>query len=146
MGSLRRSAALAACVAALAFAASARADVVVPANGVLSLNDGGLELACTDLIVAGTLHVGSAPVTSVRNFLIQPGGIVDATTGTISVGGSFVNQGTFAPGSGGVVFGNACGAGEAPTRPVPATGPIGLILLAALLGAAALLSRRGFRP
>jgi hypothetical protein len=130
----------------LAWSAPLRADVVVPANGVISLNDGGLELACTDLIVAGTLHVGSAPVTNVRNLQIQPGGVVDATTGTISLGGSFTNQGSFAPGSGGLLIGNACGAGPVPDYAVPATTRGGLWLLAALLAIAAILSRRRLRP
>jgi hypothetical protein len=143
--SVRRIAAVAVCVAFESASPRAAADVVVPAGAEMSLDAGGLALGCTDLIVAGTLHVGAAAVTDVRNFVIQPGGVVDATTGTISVGGTFTNLGTFSPGSGGVVFGNACGSGPAASIPVPATSGRGLLLLAALLGVAAFLSRRGPR-
>ena len=141
-----RIAALAACVALVACPIAVRGDVLIPAGGEISLTSGALELACTDLVVAGTLHVGAAPVTSVRHFTIQPGGVVDATSGTISVGGTFTNQGTFAPGSGGVVFGNACGAGAGDVVAVPASSGGGLLLLAALIALLAFLKRRGHRP
>jgi hypothetical protein len=142
--SIRRVAAIAACAAG-ALSATARADLVVPAGSVSSLDGGAAELACTDVVVGGTLAVGSAPVTNVRNLTIQSGGVVTFTTGSISVGGSFSNQGTVAPGSGGVVFGNACGAGPAPHYPVPASSGGGLAALAALVAAAALVSRRRLR-
>lgn len=144
--SLRRVAAIAACAGSIVAPSGAWADFIVPAGAVSSLGGGAVELACTDLVVAGTLAVGSAPIANVRNLTIQPGGVVTMTTGTISVGGNVVNQGTVVPGSGGVTFGNACGAGPAIQVPVPASSGGGLALLAALLAAAAALSRRRLRP
>ncbi|MBK9606653.1 MAG: hypothetical protein IPO58_09675 [Betaproteobacteria bacterium] len=79
----------------------------------MSLAAGGLDLGCTDLIVAGTLQTNSAPVTNVRNLIIQPGGTIDAGTSVISVGGNWSNNGTFNAGTSQVAFSDICGVNPA---------------------------------
>ncbi len=86
----------------------AAADVTVPANAVGSLNGGTLDLGCTDLIVAGTLQVGSGQVLKVRNVTIQPGGALDGGSGSIELGGNWSNSGGFLAGTGTVRFRDLC--------------------------------------
>jgi hypothetical protein len=93
---------------ALALATTARADFVIPAGGFVSLASGGLDLGCTDLIIGGTLQTNSAPVSNVRNLVIQGGGVLDAGSSLISVGGDWSNSGTFLAGTSQVNFIDAC--------------------------------------
>jgi len=86
-----------------------RADVDIPAGGFMSLADGGLDLGCTDLIVAGTLQTNSAPVSNVRHLIMQSGGTIDAGSSVIGVGGNWSNSGTFIAGTSQVAFGDFCG-------------------------------------
>jgi len=65
---------------ALALSWSAHADVTIPAGGSITLDAGGLDAGCTDLIVLGTLHTNSAQVSNVRNLIIQSGGLIDAVS------------------------------------------------------------------
>jgi len=75
----------------------------------MSLSAGGLDAACTDLIIAGALHTNSAQVTHVRNLIIQGGGLMDAAASVIDVGGNWSNGGTFTASGGQVNFGDDCG-------------------------------------
>jgi len=86
----------------------ARADVVIPAGGVINLAGGGLDLACTDLIVAGTLVTGSGRINNVRNVVIQSGGVLDAGASSLNVGGDWFNNGSFIAGTSQVNFIDAC--------------------------------------
>ena len=88
--------------------ALARADVIIPVGGVINLAGAGLDLACTDLIVAGTLVTGSAPINNVRNVVIQGGGVLDAGASTLNVGGGWFNNGSFIAGTSQVNFIDAC--------------------------------------
>jgi len=94
---------------ALALSWSAHADVTIPAGGSITLDAGGLDAGCTDLIVLGTLHTNSAQVSNVRNLIIQSGGLIDAGASSISVGGNWSNSGTFTAGGGQVNFSDVCG-------------------------------------
>ena len=92
---------------ALGLAASlpiAYADYVVPANASTSLNGASLNLACTDLIVAGSFSLGSGSVTGVRNVIIQTGGNLNGGSGALSLAGNFANSGSFNAGTGSVNF------------------------------------------
>jgi hypothetical protein len=89
--------------------APAYADITIPAGGTLALDAGGLDAACTDLIVAGTLHTNSAAITNVRNVIIASGGVIDAQSSTIAVAGDWSNAGTFSPGASTVTFTDGCG-------------------------------------
>ena len=88
--------------------ALAHADVVIPAGATINLAGGGLDLACTDLIVAGTLVTGSGPINNVRNVVIQSGGVLDAGASTLNVGGDWFNNGSFIAGTSQVNFIDAC--------------------------------------
>jgi hypothetical protein len=97
----------------LVAASSARADYIVPANAVSSLNGGALNLSCTDLIVAGTLNLGSGAILNARNFTVQPGGVVQGETGFIALSGNWTVSptGQFVKGTSDVHFDESCGAG-----------------------------------
>jgi len=86
----------------------AAADFIVPANSVVSLNGGTLDLGCTDLIVAGILQVGSGKVLNARNVMVQPGGAFNGGSGVIEVGGNWLGNGGFVAGSGTVRFRDLC--------------------------------------
>lgn len=92
--------------------AAARADLVVPANAQFDLAAGVMDLACTDVLVAGTLLVGSGQLLNVRNVVVQPGGGIDNGSGLISLGGDWTNGGSFTGGTGSVRFRDACGDGS----------------------------------
>jgi hypothetical protein len=93
---------------ALGVALPAHADLLVPANSTFSLGTGGLDLACTDLIVAGTLQVNGGAITNVRNVTIQAGGVIDGGTGSIALGGNWSSDGILLGGTGRVQFRDIC--------------------------------------
>lgn len=96
-------------VATLAAPSPARADLIVPANAVYTTNGGQTDLACTDVVVAGTLNVNSGGLVNVRHLTIQPGGVIDGGSGVIQLGGNWVNTGTFTAGTSTVRFNDLCG-------------------------------------
>jgi len=104
---------LLALVCACLVAASAHADLTVPAGGQLSLGPGSVDLACTDLVVAGTLQVNGGVLKNVRNVSIQSAGILNGGTGLIEVAGNWSNTGSFVAGTGRVNFREFCSAGAA---------------------------------
>ncbi len=93
-----------ACLAAL----PARADLIVAAGATTSVNSGTIDLACTDVVVAGTLTLGSGSLRNVRHFTIQAGGTVSGSSGTIELGGNWNNLGAFVAGSSRVEFRDLC--------------------------------------
>jgi hypothetical protein len=107
------------CVAALAMlvaglcAHDARADLIVPAGAQYALSSGLTDLACTDVVVAGTLQVQSGSLVNVRHLTILSGGSVDGGSGSIELGGNWSNAGSFAGGTGTVRFSDLCGLSSA---------------------------------
>ncbi len=89
------------------------ADLLVPAGASVALNGGSSDLACSDLIVAGNLSVGSGSITGIRSVNVQTGGSIAVGSGTLSLSGNWSDAGTFAAGSGLVSFVDL--AGCAPT-------------------------------
>jgi hypothetical protein len=107
---------LIACTAALLIsvvAGQAKADLVVPVGATTSLGSGIVDLACTDLVVGGTVRVQSGAVRNVRNVTIQSGGAIDGGSGVIQVGGNWTANGSFVAGTGEVDFRDLCGVGAA---------------------------------
>lgn len=104
---------LVALAAAFAPSHDARADLIVPANGQYVTNAGLTDLACTDVIVAGTLFVNTGSLVNVRHVTIQAGGTIDGGSGVIQLGGDWTNQGTFSAGTGSVQFRDLCGLSSA---------------------------------
>lgn len=94
-------------------ASLARADLVIPANAIVNLGGGTTDLACTDLVIAGTLQLGSGQVVNARNVTIQAGGVLNGGSGIIELGGSWSNAGQFAAGTSSVRFEDLCGLSSA---------------------------------
>ena len=67
---VRRLASAFAGIVLLASAATTRADLIVPAGSIVTLNAGTADLACTDVKVAGTLQVGAGSLANVRHLTI----------------------------------------------------------------------------
>lgn len=84
----------------------AHADLVVPAGGSTNLGGGVVDLACTDVVVGGTLSLGGGRLDNVRSVIIQSGGnIALGTGGTITLAGDWSNGGgSLNPGTGTVFF------------------------------------------
>ena len=87
---------------------SARADLVVPASGIVSVDGGTIDLACTDLVVAGTVQVATGSIINIRHLTILPGGVIDGGSGFLAVGGDWTNNGQFVAGTGTVRFLELC--------------------------------------
>ena len=132
----------------LAAALPAHAQFVVPAGSTIDLGGGSADLACTDLLVDGTLVLGAGgSLTGVRDVRIGAGGSLQLAGGSLQLAQQWVNQGAFSAGGGQVVraAGPACPAvgplgpfdplAPANAVPVPASSPATLGLLAALLAA-----------
>ncbi len=92
----------------LAGVSHVRADLIVPAGGIVNVNGATIDLACTDLVVGGTLNVAAGSIVNVRNAAILPGGIVDGGSGLIAVGGDWTNNGQLLAGTGTVRFSDLC--------------------------------------
>lgn len=95
-------------VALFCAALRAHADLIVPANSVVNLGSGTVDLACTDVIVAGTLQLASGSVLNARHVTIQAGGTIDGGSGFVTLGGNWTNAGQFIPGTSAVRFRDLC--------------------------------------
>ncbi|MFN4117741.1 IPTL-CTERM sorting domain-containing protein [Acidovorax sp.] len=88
------------------------AQVTVPPNAGMNLPTGStLGLACTSLGVSGTVNLGASQIERAAGVQINAGGALGAGTGTLSVSGDWVNNGSFDPGTGTVAFDDACAGG-----------------------------------
>jgi len=94
---------------ALGLAPAAHADLVIPSGAQYTTGGGRTDLACTDVVVAGTLSIGGGALVRVRHLSIQPGGVIDGGSGLIQVGGNWSNSGTFAAVASTVRFIDSCG-------------------------------------
>lgn len=77
---------------------SIHAAITVGNGGSISLGDGRLALAETDLTVNGTFDVGSGDVVDAGNVIIN--GMLSGGTGSLTALGDWVNAGNFLAGSG----------------------------------------------
>jgi hypothetical protein len=94
---------------ALSLAGNASAgSLTIGTGSMLDLGTGSLALGCGDLDVTGTLIAGSVGVTGVRDVAIDPSGIVNASSATISLAGDWDNAGTFNAGSSTVEIVDGC--------------------------------------
>jgi IPTL-CTERM motif len=92
----------------VATARPAHADLIVPANSVMSLDSGIVDLACTDVIVAGTLQVASGSIVNARHVTIQAGGTINGGSGIVELGGNWTAAGQFTAGTSQVRFRDLC--------------------------------------
>ncbi len=88
----------------LCLAIPAMAQVAVPAAATFALNGSALDLAGSDLQVAGTFNVGSGSVQNAANVAIVAAGTLDGGSGAITLFGDWSNLGSFTAGSGQVNF------------------------------------------
>lgn len=91
------------------FHSFAWADLIVPANGLNTLNPGFVSLACTDLTVSGQLNLSTGSLVLIKNSLINAGGTINGDSGLLEVNGNWANAGTFNAGASTVRFTRACG-------------------------------------
>lgn len=88
---------------------AALAQTVIPVGGTMTVPGTTWDLACTDLLVQGTLNIGSAQIIRSATVGIAAGGQLSAGHGTITVGGTWNNSGTFIAGTGTVMLSDVCG-------------------------------------
>ncbi|MDR3386691.1 MAG: hypothetical protein P4L92_06515 [Rudaea sp.] len=88
----------------LCLAGPVLAQVSVPSTATFALNGGSLDLAGTDLQVAGSFSLASGSVQNAANVAIAPGGDIDGGSGTITLFGNWSNLGSFAAGASQVNF------------------------------------------
>ena len=106
-----------AAVLTLGVGVPAVANQVISAGGTTLVNNGLVDLACTDLSVDGTLDTGTGTYTKVRNITVGPTGVLQGN-GTINYSGTLTN--------GGVVTINASQtSGQSNLSSLPATWPVG---------------------
>lgn len=99
---------LASCFAVLG-SWTAQAATVIPSGSTMTVPGVALDLACTDLLVQGTLNVGLAQINQSTTVTIAGGGLLSAGQGTINVGGDWNNSGSFIAGTSTVVLSDICG-------------------------------------
>ena len=84
------------------------ADLTVPVGSTIDLASGAMDLACTDVVVGGTLKLSSGQLGNVRHLTIQPGGTLDAGSGNITLGGNWTNNGAFVAGASLITLNDIC--------------------------------------
>jgi hypothetical protein len=93
----------------LGLAAPASAgNLTIGTGSTVDLGTGSAALGCADLDVAGTLTVGTVGLSGARDVAINPGGVVNGNSGTLSLSGDWDNAGTFNAGSSTVQMVDGC--------------------------------------
>lgn len=98
---------------ALFLGLAAHADVVVPVGATVNASASTVDFGCTDLIVGGSFNLGTGSLVNVRDVLVQPGGSVSASTGSITLARRWSNSGSFSAGTGNVTFADNPGCASA---------------------------------
>ncbi|MEP7359676.1 MAG: hypothetical protein ABI847_20660 [Anaerolineales bacterium] len=75
-------------------AVPAQADERIGSGGMSFINNGTVNLSCTDLFVTGTLNLNQGTYFNVRNVSVLAGGVLNGGTGSLTYSGTF----TVAPG------------------------------------------------
>ena len=92
---------------------AAIAQVTVPAGGSMSIPAGGsLNLGCLDFNVLGNVSILGAGQISAATLSIAAAGVLQGGAGTITVGGNWINLGSFVAGSGTVFLTGSCATGS----------------------------------
>jgi hypothetical protein len=86
--------------------------LLVEAGSSLVVPPGGsIELNCSPLMVEGVLDLGDGEILDASDTDIAPGGVFDAGSGLVTVGGNWSNNGSFLSGSSTVLFPGTCSGG-----------------------------------
>lgn len=122
-----------AATALLGLALPAAADYRVGAGATTFIAAGKLDLACTDLVVTGTLDLGSGAAFNIRDVIVQPGGTLVGGTSSIALSREFIVQpgGQYVAQDSRLQYDTACGPGR--PSPIPTLGDAMLAALALLL-------------
>jgi hypothetical protein len=91
------------------------ADVTVGSGSTVHFADATLDVGCGDLNVNGSVDAGAATLSKLADFSLA-GGAFALGKGTLSLGGDFSNDGTFAPDTGTVIIGDICGSATSTFR------------------------------
>ena len=83
---------------------TAWANVSVPATASFQLNGGSIDLAGSNLQIAGAFGVGAGIVIGASDIAILPGGSINAGSGVLTLSGDWSNLGSFNAGSSTVNF------------------------------------------
>lgn len=70
------------------------AGLTIQPGAGISINGGGINLGCTDLVINGDLNLGSGYISETADIILS-GGSLDAGTGTVILSGDWTNNGTF---------------------------------------------------
>lgn len=89
---------------------AAAAGISVGAGSIVHFGDATMDLGCGDLAVAGNADANAGALTGIANVALN-GGALSLGAALISLGGDFVNTGSFVPGTSTVRIGDACGNG-----------------------------------
>jgi hypothetical protein len=84
------------------------ANVSIGTGSTVDLGTGSLALGCADLDVTGTLTAGTVGFTGARDVAINPSGVVNGNSATLSLSGDWDNAGTFNAGSSTVQMVDGC--------------------------------------
>lgn len=87
----------------------ANASLVVPAGATVNVPALGLSAGCGEVVVRGSLSLGTGQLGVASLFAIEAGGVVVGGSGTITVGGDWSNDGDFTAGTSTVVLDDSCG-------------------------------------
>ena len=82
--------------------------LTVGAGATFDLGPGSLALGCADLDVMGTLSAGTLGISQARDVAINPGGVVNGNSATLSLTGDWDNAGTFNAGTSTVQMVDGC--------------------------------------
>ena len=104
-------------VTLLAILISSHASALtVPTDGQIDVDGGLLSLPCCDLIIEGTVTVTTGEIIA-RNIIIRSTGTLLLGTGTLTIGGNLINEGTLDDSTGTIRFINS-GAQQVQAIPV----------------------------
>lgn len=92
-------------------AAPVWAQFSVGSGATYSVPAGGTNVGCLSVDVQGTLATPAGQFTTASSLAIGATGIFDGGAGTLSVGGTLSNAGTFNAGAGTVVLNDGCAGG-----------------------------------
>lgn len=96
-------------IATIWLSSASWASITVPAGSTLSLPAGaGLDLACGDVSVSGSLALGNATLTGIKDFAVNTGGALTASNANLTIAGNFSGSGQVSTGSSSLTVTDGC--------------------------------------
>jgi len=89
--------------------ATAWANITVPAGANFALPPGtGMDLACGNVSVSGSLLLGNSRLTGVKDVSVSSGGTLTAANSSVTMAGNFSGNGTVSAGSSSITMTDGC--------------------------------------